>query len=259
MSEIIAERHGAVGRLIISNQAKHNAMTKAMWQALPARMAELDQDPEVRVIVIQGKGNTAFVSGADIGQFEAERTDLVAQQEYDRIAEAAYLAPVRATKPVIAAIRGYCIGGGLGLAAACDLRICTSDSRFRMPAAKLGVGYSVTGVKRFVSLLGVQNTYDIVLTGRMFDATEAWRMGFVTRTVAPCEFDLVLGLLTKSIAENAPLSIKALKLSINAHLENDDDLLERANAAVAECARSLDYVEGTRAFGEKRPPIFRGS
>ena len=148
MASILIQRDGAVGNVVVSNATKHNAMTRDMWCKLPTRIAELAADDSVRVIVLTGAGESAFVSGADISQFGAERTDPAAQQHYNEIVEAAYAAPAEAGKPVIAKIRGICIGGGLGLAAACDLRICADDARFRMPAARLGLGYSQAGVHR---------------------------------------------------------------------------------------------------------------
>ena len=256
MPEIRVRRDGHVGTVTVSNPDKFNAMTVAMWQDLTRAIQELDTDDGVAVILLSGEGTQAFVSGADISQFESQRGDAEAQQRYGDIYDAAYLAPVRAGKPVIAKIRGICMGGGLGLAAGCDLRICASDARFRMPAARLGLGYKPAGVERFVALVGVQNTLDLFLSARVFGAEDALRMGFVSRVVAPDELDSAVDALVANMADNAPLTMKAVKLSVNAFLGTA--LREEAEAAADAANASEDYREGVRAFGEKRKPVFRG-
>ena len=259
MAEILIRRDGAVGTVIMSNPDKFNAMTTAMWQALPQRIAELDADPAIHVIVLTGDGDKAFVSGADISQFGAERTDAAAQQRYGEVVDAAYLAPVKAGKPVIARIRGICMGGGLGLAAACDLRVAADDARFRMPAGRLGLGYKPEGVQRFVSLLGVQNTCDIFFTARVFDAAEALRIGFLSQVVAASDLDRTVSSLASMIADNAPLTARAVKLAVNAFVGNAAHVTHAsAQAAADACNTSEDYREGVRAFSEKRKPVFTG-
>ena len=259
MADILIQRDGAVGTVIISNPDKFNAMTTGMWRDLPLRIAELDADPSVHVIVLAGDGDRAFVSGADISQFESERTDPEAQRRYNEVVDAAYAAPVRAGKPVIAKIRGICMGGGLGLAAACDIRLCSLDARFRMPAGRLGLGYKQAGVQRFVSLIGVQNTLDIFFSARIFGAAEALRMGFVSQTVEVDALDEAVALLAATIAENAPLTARAVKLTVNAVLGNQAAAdCATAQAAIDACNASADYREGVRAFGEKRKPVFVG-
>ena len=256
MPEIRISKDGHVGTVIASNLEKHNAMTIQMWQDMTRAIEQLDADDQTAVIVLKGEGTQAFVSGADISQFESERGDVNAQQRYADIYDAAYLAPVRAGKPVIAAIRGICMGGGLGLAAGCDIRICTSDARFRMPAARLGLGYKPAGVDRFVALIGVQNTLDIFMSARVFGADEALRMGFVSRVVPADDLDRAVDQLVAYMVENAPLTMKAVKLSVNAHLRTATPA--QAQAAVDAANASEDYREGVRAFGEKRDPVFRG-
>jgi enoyl-CoA hydratase len=256
MPEIRIRKDGHVGTVVVSNPEKHNAMTVQMWQDLTQAIEQLDADGQVAVIVLKGEGTQSFVSGADISQFESERGDADAQQRYADIYDAAYLAPVRAGKPVIASIRGICMGGGLGLAAGCDIRVCASDARFRMPAARLGLGYKPAGVERFVALIGVQNTLDIFMSARVFGAEEALRMGFVTRVVAPDELDRAVDQLVAYMAENAPLTMKAVKLSVNAFLRTATPA--QAQAAADAANASEDYREGVRAFGEKRKPVFRG-
>lgn len=259
MASILVRRTGAVGHVLISNTGKFNAMTTQMWDDLPSRISELDADPEIRAIVLSGDGDKAFVSGADISQFDSERTDPIAQQRYNKSVDAAYLAPSHAGKPVIAQIRGICMGGGLGLALGCDIRICADDARFRMPAGRLGLGYDEAGVQRFVALIGAQNTYDIFFSARTFDAQDALRMGFVSRVVPAAQLDAAVQELTASIAENAPLTLKAVKLSVRAFLQNPEKpRSSEAQAAIEACNRSSDYVEGVRAFAEKRKPLFVG-
>ena len=256
--EIRTSVREGIGTLLISNPAKRNAMSKAMWAAFSSSMAALDADPEVRVIVVRGDGDLAFVSGADISQFEGQRNSEQEQADYDATAAEAYAAPGRASKPVIAAIRGNCIGGGLGLAAACDLRICSTDARFRMPAARLGLAYHVDGVDHFVGLVGPQQVLDLFMTARVFSAEEALRIGFVAAVESTEGIDLKVAEVAAMIAQNAPLTLRAVKLSVQAACNRKKSTAKAAHEAVAACSRSSDYVEGRKAFIEKRAPRFTG-
>jgi enoyl-CoA hydratase/carnithine racemase len=259
LPELLIRREGPIGTVVFSNPEKYNAMSYDMWRALPPALAELDADPSIRLVVLEGAGDKAFVSGADISQFESSRTDPQAQARYNASVEAAYQAPVACSKPVIAKIRGICMGGGLGLAAACDLRICSSDARFRMPAGRLGLGYNLPGVRRFTTIIGVQNTYDIFFSARIFGAEDALRMGFVTRVTAAGDLDAAVSEWTAMAAENAPLTLRALKRTVN-ELIKDPEARDQAavDEAIAACFRSDDYREGARAFMEKRKPDFKG-
>jgi len=259
MAELITRRAGAVATVLFSNPAKMNAVSFDMWSAVPATLAALDADPAVRVVVIAGDGDKAFISGADISQFEKLRGTAEAQAEYNKAVEKAYLAPMHCSKPVIARIRGICIGGGLGFAAACDLRICADDAVFRMPAARLGLGYSPTGVRRFMNVIGAANTSDIFFTARKFDAQEALRMGFVSRVVPAAQLEQTVAETCGMIAENAPLTVAAAKFAVQQALK---DAAERDMATavkmVQTCFASADHQEGRKAFMEKRKPSFTG-
>jgi enoyl-CoA hydratase/carnithine racemase len=259
MAELITRRDGAVATVLFSNPAKMNAVTYDMWSAVPATLAALDADPSVRVIVIAGDGDKAFISGADISQFEKLRGTAEAQAEYNKAVEKAYLAPMGCSKPVIARIRGICIGGGLGFAAACDLRICSDDAVFRMPAARLGLGYSPTGVRRFMNVIGAANTADIFFTARKFDAQEALRMGFVSRVVPVAQLERAVAEICEMIAENAPLTVAAAKFAVQQGLKDAGERdMARAVKMVETCFASEDHKEGRKAFMEKRKPIFSG-
>lgn len=259
MAKLVTTRDGAVATVLFSNLPKMNAMTYDMWRAVPATLGALDADPAVHAIVVAGDGDRAFISGADISQFEKLRGTAEAQAEYGRAVEDAYVAPMKCSKPVIARIRGVCIGGGLGFAAACDLRICSSGSVFRMPAARLGLGYSASGIRRFMNVIGAANTADIFFSARKFDAKEALRMGFVSGVVAPAKLEKTVAEYCATIAENAPLTIAAAKFAIQQWLKEPAERdLTAAHRMVEACFASADHREGRAAFMEKRKPKFVG-
>jgi len=259
MAKLITRREGAVGWVVFSNPARFNAMTSDMWKALPEALAALDADPAVRLVVLAGDGDKAFVSGADVSQFDEARATEAEQAAYNRHVEAAYLAPTLAAKPVVAKIRGICMGGGLGLAAACDVRFAADDAVFRMPAARLGLGYSFVGMRRFVHVLGAANAADIFFSARKFDARDALAMGFVSKVFPAADFDREVDAYCRMVAENAPLTLVAAKSAIREVLK---DAAARDLAALQRqidaCYASADYVEGRAAFKEKRTPRFRG-
>ena len=259
MSGLIVKRDGAIATVLFSNPEKMNAMTFDMWSAVPKTLGELDADPAIRVIVVAGDGEKAFISGADISQFEKLRGTADAQAEYNKAVEAAYVAPLLCSKPIVARIRGICIGGGLGFAAACDIRIASDNTVFRMPAARLGLGYSATGVKRFMNVLGAANTLDIFVSARKFDAHEAQRMGFVSQVHPVDALEEKVAEYVKMIAENAPLTVKAAKFAVIQGLKDAADRdMEAALKMVQTCFASEDHKEGRKAFMEKRTPNFVG-
>jgi enoyl-CoA hydratase len=260
MAELFVRREGAIGTVRFSNPPKLNALTIDMWRALPGALRSLDDDPGIRAIVLAGEGEKAFISGADIAQFDSARADSGAQDEYNRLVDEAYKAPIACRKPVIAAIRGICYGGGLGIAAACDVRLAADDARFRMPAARLGLGYTYDGVQRFAEVLGPANTADIFFSARVFDAGEALRMGFLARVIPAADFERELAAYCAAVAENAPLTIAAVKRAL---LERSKDPAARdvaaVDALVRRCFESADYREGRAAFAQRRQPRFSGS
>ncbi|MGP1615760.1 MAG: enoyl-CoA hydratase [Pollutimonas bauzanensis] len=260
MAELIIERSASIGRLLISNPDKYNAMTLDMWENFPAMLAALEQDSSVRAICIEGDGAKAFLSGSDISQFKAERSDSSAQARYNAAVDQAMLAPIRCSKPVLAKIRGICMGGGVGIAAACDIRICADNARFRIPVARLGIGYGVTPLQRLISLIGEQNACDVLFSARIFDGAEARALGFVAHCVELSRLDEFCEEWLSQVSENAPLSLKSIKRSM-AELRKEKQ--DRDHAAmengIAACFSSKDYKEGVAAFAEKRKPIFTGS
>jgi len=259
MAELITRRENAVGWVIFSNPTKYNAVSQDMWLALPKAIAAFDADPAVRLIVIAGDGDKAFISGADISQFEKARGSAEAQAIYNQAVIDAYEAPVACSKPVVAKIRGICMGGGLGLAAACDVRFAAADAVFRMPAGRLGLGYNYTGIKRFVQILGASGTADIFFSARKFNAADALGMGFVNRVIPVADFDREVAAYCELVAENAPLTLAAAKFAIRqVGLDADARDLERAARMIKTCFDSDDYREGRRAFMEKRKPQFHG-
>jgi len=257
--KIIGRRDGPVGHVVFNNPTKLNAVSLDMWERVHALLTEYADDPTIRAVVVSGAGGKAFISGADISKFESERATRDAVERYNAIGQGFYTALSTFSKPTIAAIQGYCIGGGLNLAIGCDLRFCTEGSRFALPAAKLGLGYGYAGLKRFIDTVGPARTKDIFFSARQFGAAEALAMGVVNRVLPEAELAPFVKEYAGTIAENAPMTIAAVKqASIEALKPESERDLKLVADLVARCFASQDYIEGRHAFMEKRKPKFTG-
>lgn len=257
--KMLARKQGAVGWMTFNQPEKHNAVSMEMWQGMAEIVAEFEADPEIRLIVLDGAGEKAFVAGADISEFGEQRNDPETQAKYDRTAGSAQAALMATAKPTLAKIKGYCIGGGLGIALACDLRVAADDSRFAVPAARLGLGYRIAGVKRLMDAVGPAFAKEIFFTARQFDAAEAWNMGLINKVVPRAELDAAIDQYIAQISDNAPLTIQAAKKTIEEWVKEEPERnLAAAQALVQACFESQDFVEGRTAFVEKRRPRFQG-
>ena len=258
--KMLSRKDGRVGYVIFNNPERHNAVSLDMWEAAIEMLDGFKNDNDVAVVVVTGAGGKAFVSGADISRFEKERSSEAAVAHYNATVEQSYAAFHEFPKPTIAMIRGYCIGGGMGLATCCDIRICTEGSKFAVPAAKLGLGYAYRGLKRLVDVVGPSFAMEIFYTARQFTAAEALAMGLVNRVLPDGELERYVKDYADTIAGNAPLTIKAVKAVISEMTKDESTRdLARAQAAVDACFKSRDYEEGRKAFMEKRKPVFSGS
>src|ERR1700678_51687 len=258
--KILAHKEAGVGIVTFNNPERLNAVSLEMWEAAKRALDGFAADPEVRVVVLTGAGGKAFVSGADISKFGSERATLEGVRAYDATTAATFTSIDEFPKPTIAMIRGYCVGGGLGLASCCDLRICSDDSRFAVPAAKLGLGYPFHGLKKLVDVVGISFAKEIFYTARQFDAEEARTMGLVNRVVKAAELEAYVKKYADTIGENAPLTIATTKFTVGEVVKDESKRdLAKCAAMVKKCFESADYTEGRRAFMEKRKPVFTGT
>lgn len=257
--KMIARKDGPIGWIVFNNPARRNAVSVEMWEALAEIVDDYARDPAIRVIVARGAGGKAFVSGADISEFEQKRSTPESTEAYRRISERGGEALRLVGKPTIAMIEGFCIGGGVSLALSCDLRIAAESARFGVPAARLGLGYELPGVRKLVDVVGPAFAKEIFYTSRQFNASEALQMGLINRMVADDQLESYVADYARTIAANAPLTVASIKTIIGEALKDestrDEALCDRV---VDECFNSEDYVEGRRAFMEKRPAVFKG-
>lgn len=257
---IISTRDGAVARIMFNNPDRHNAMSLDMWRGAEEAVNAHLASGAARVIVLTGAGDKAFVAGADISRFGEERKQADAVREYNEAVRSFQDTLAEAPVPTIAMIGGYCIGGGLAIALCCDLRLASADSRFAIPAAKLGLGYAAGGVDRLMQIVGPAFAKEIFFTARQFDAEEARAMGLVNRVVPRDELAVLVDDYTRRICENAPLTIRAAKTTVGELVKPEGTRdLARADEQVAACFASNDYAEGQAAFMEKRKPVFTGT
>ena len=257
--KLIARKDGAIGWVIFNNPQKRNAMSLEMYEATAATLEGYAKDPEIRVVILKGEGDKAFVSGADISQFKDRRANAEQVKAAEAISERCNKAIRECPKPVIAMIRGYCMGGGLGIAVVCDMRIASDDSQFGVPAAKLGVGYRFNGIRRLTEVVGPQFTAEIFYTGRRFSAQEALQMGLINRMLPAAELEKYVLDYAATLTGNAPLTIAAVKRClIELRKDPGERDLSLCNKMVEDCFASEDYKEGQAAFMEKRKPAFRG-
>jgi enoyl-CoA hydratase/carnithine racemase len=257
--QLTVEKRGAVGWIVFDHPARRNAINDAMWRGIPPAMERFEKDPDVRCVIFRGAGTEAFAAGADISEFEKVRSARGAVAEYDELLDRVLHSIQDARKPSLAMIHGYCIGGGLEIALACDLRYCGASAQFGIPAAKLGLAYNVEGHKRLIETVGHARAREIMFLGRRYSAAEALQMGLVERVLDDGALEDYVAQTARTLCENAPLSIANSKTIIEEYVKSAGAPdAGRMRQAIERCATSADYAEGRKAFMEKRKPEFKG-
>jgi len=257
--EILVEQRDRVATVVFNRPRMRNAISFAMWGEIAEVTERLAKDDAVRAIVYRGAGREAFASGADISEFEEHRKDAASAATYGQGVESAYQAIRRCPKPTVAMIHGYCMGGAMGIAMACDLRFAAQGSRYGIPAARLSVVYGLDAVHQLVALVGPAYAQDILFSARTLDADEALRIGFIQRLLPADALEGETYAYLARVADNAPLSIQGTKAQVQALFEGLTDAHRaRLRQLSAEASVSADHREGTRAFMEKRAPRFEG-
>ena len=261
MSEgkLTIEKRGAVGWIVFDSPAKRNAINDAMWRGIAPAMKAFDADREVRCVAFRGAGTQAFSAGADISQFEKIRSQNTSVSEYDGLLDQVLHAIQDSRKPSLALIHGFCMGGGLEVALACDLRYCGASAQFGIPAAKLGLAYNIEGHKRLLETVGHARAREIMFLGGRYIAADALAMGLVHAVLPDDKLEKYAGEVLQTLSDNAPLAIANSKTIIEEYVKSagapDAAAMERA---MQRCIDSEDYKEGRRAFMEKRKPRFEG-
>jgi enoyl-CoA hydratase len=253
---LIARPDGPIGWLVFNQPDRLNAVRLDMWEALPQAVGSLLAEPAVRVIVARGAGERAFISGADIAEFDELRHDAASNHVFTAAVSRATASLVECPKPVVAMIQGFCIGGGMVIASACDIRIAAEGSKFGVPAGKLGLGYEQDNLARLQAIVGKGIAMEMLATARQFSVEEALHAGFVNRIVPVAELENTVRQMAEMISRNAPMSISAAKLASRA--AGDASLKEKAQAAIDACFDSEDYKAGRAAFHAKGTPEFKG-
>jgi len=257
--KLLSRKDGAIGWITFNNPKRHNAVSMSMWEGIPRVLEQFAADPEIRVVIIHGAGDKAFISGADISEFGEKRSSKEASEAYNAAGDRAHAAIQAFPKPTIAMVQGYCIGGGCAVAIDCDIRIASDDSIYAVPAGRLGLGYRYDGIKRLVDLVGPSFASEIFFTARKFNAQDALAMGLINRMVPRADLESYTTEYAKTIADNAPLTLAAVKKCVfEAQKAGETPDLAGCDQMVAACFASQDYIEGRTAFMEKRRPVFKG-